>query len=279
MADLNEVSDWSATASDNDNLGGISILGTAPVSNFDNALRELMAQVAATRLARNCAASETRYTTGGTYTHTFDSKSRFFQIEAIGGGGGGGGVDGQGSGTGAAAWGGMSGRYGTSSMYQIGNLTGGTITIGAAGAAGTGSGGGNGGDGGDTIWEDDTRTITWEGGTGGTGAIAKAAKYISAAPAPVASDGSVTGGSNYGTTPYMGDQDPTLGGAPTFNIVSGSGASSPLGTGGGCVGLSSGAGNAAAGRGAGGSGAAVVDASTNYAGGAGSAGMMIVREW
>jgi hypothetical protein len=40
------VLDWSTTAASNSDIGGIAILGTSPVSNFDNALRELMAQVA-----------------------------------------------------------------------------------------------------------------------------------------------------------------------------------------------------------------------------------------
>lgn len=42
----NSVSEWSGTASDNEDVGGISILGDAPPSNFDNALRALMAQIA-----------------------------------------------------------------------------------------------------------------------------------------------------------------------------------------------------------------------------------------
>lgn len=41
-----KVTDWSATASDNEDIGGIGILGTNQRSNFDNAVRELMAQIA-----------------------------------------------------------------------------------------------------------------------------------------------------------------------------------------------------------------------------------------
>lgn len=40
------ITDYSATASNNTDIGGISILGSAPVSNFDGGLRELMAQLA-----------------------------------------------------------------------------------------------------------------------------------------------------------------------------------------------------------------------------------------
>lgn len=39
-----KVTDWSSTASDNEDIGGIGILGTNQRSNFDNAYREGMAQ-------------------------------------------------------------------------------------------------------------------------------------------------------------------------------------------------------------------------------------------
>jgi hypothetical protein len=41
-----KVTDWSETASDNTDIGGTGIQGTNAVQNFDNALRELMAQIA-----------------------------------------------------------------------------------------------------------------------------------------------------------------------------------------------------------------------------------------
>lgn len=40
------IQDWDTTAANNTDVGGINIQGTAPVSNFDNAFREMMAQVA-----------------------------------------------------------------------------------------------------------------------------------------------------------------------------------------------------------------------------------------
>lgn len=43
----NSVSDWSTTAADNTDVGGIAIQGTNNVKNFDDALRETMAQVKA----------------------------------------------------------------------------------------------------------------------------------------------------------------------------------------------------------------------------------------
>ena len=41
----NSVTDWSDTPSNNTDIGGISIVGSADVKNFDNAFREMMAQV------------------------------------------------------------------------------------------------------------------------------------------------------------------------------------------------------------------------------------------
>lgn len=40
------LTDYSTTAASNEDIGGVAILGTSPRSNFDNALRELMSQLA-----------------------------------------------------------------------------------------------------------------------------------------------------------------------------------------------------------------------------------------
>jgi hypothetical protein len=42
----NAVTDWSTTAASNTDVGGINIQGTAPISNFDDAIREIMKQIA-----------------------------------------------------------------------------------------------------------------------------------------------------------------------------------------------------------------------------------------
>lgn len=42
----NVVTDWSTTAASNTDVGGIAIQGTNVISNFDNAMREMMAQIA-----------------------------------------------------------------------------------------------------------------------------------------------------------------------------------------------------------------------------------------
>jgi hypothetical protein len=51
------VTQWDTTAANNTDVGAISIQGTAPVSNFDNAMREMMAQIAT-------------FITGATFTGT-----------------------------------------------------------------------------------------------------------------------------------------------------------------------------------------------------------------
>lgn len=54
-----DVTDWDTTASNNTDIGGTSILGTANVSNFDGALRTLMAQIATAKMI--IAGLETSY--------------------------------------------------------------------------------------------------------------------------------------------------------------------------------------------------------------------------
>lgn len=51
------VTQWDTTAANNTDINSISIQGTAPVSNFDNAMREMMAQIAT-------------FITGATFTST-----------------------------------------------------------------------------------------------------------------------------------------------------------------------------------------------------------------
>ncbi len=50
-----KVDEWDTVPANNADIDGISILGTAPASNMDNALRELMAQIRATPLREDAA--------------------------------------------------------------------------------------------------------------------------------------------------------------------------------------------------------------------------------
>lgn len=62
---INNFDSWYTTAASNTDLGGISILGNAPVSNFDGALREMMKQLKAGVLSLS----------GGTVTGTLAVKN------------------------------------------------------------------------------------------------------------------------------------------------------------------------------------------------------------
>ena len=56
---ITNVDGWSTTANSNSDVGGISIATGMSPSNIDNALREIMAQVAATPLAETAATMRT----------------------------------------------------------------------------------------------------------------------------------------------------------------------------------------------------------------------------
>jgi len=303
------ISEYSQTATSNLDINGVGIAGNDTARNIRPAFQQLMKALAdmnagtalddtfalrnvtdttkvveisaenvptgtiytldAAALFRQGACIETIHTASG--THTFNTASTYFQIEAVGGGGGGGGVDGQGAGNYAAAGGGSSGFYGRSRVLSRGAILTGTIVVGAAGAAGVGLAGGNGGDGGDTTWTDGTNSFTWGGGKGGEGrtAISTGADGYGGLRASVT-------GTLYGFS-SIGDQGKTD--RAQFFMLSGKGGSSGLGSGGCLTGPSSSAGQSGNGYGAGGSGAQAYEGATNYAGGAGSIGLLIVREW
>ena len=50
-----KVDEWDTVPENNADVDGISILGTAPASNMDNALREVMSQIRATPLRQDAA--------------------------------------------------------------------------------------------------------------------------------------------------------------------------------------------------------------------------------
>jgi len=56
-----QIIDWDTTAANNTDVGAIAIQGTSPISNFDNAMREIMAEHAAavTRIVDKAAGSYT----------------------------------------------------------------------------------------------------------------------------------------------------------------------------------------------------------------------------
>lgn len=228
-------------------------------------------------LFRSGAPLETRITASG--THTFAAKTRWYQIEGVGGGGGGGGADGQGIARLAAASGGGSGFFGKTGIIHLSPVTSGAVVIGAAGAAG-GAGGGDGGNGGDTTWTDASITLTFGGGKGGKGATgdtgtAGLAIYPARATSSVVGSVVLTGGAAHNTAGLI--TSPPSGSSAPGVAKGGCGAESPYGTGG--SGGATAVGSDATDYGAGGGGAGVTEVSTNFAGGAGGPGLIIVREW
>lgn len=313
----NEVTAWSPTRALNLDVGGIGIASTDTAGNISPAFQEIMAQIAdvndgttplddtfairnvsdttkvisfsaanvttgtsieidANSVYRYGAPTQTIYVASG--THTFASTTRFFVVEAVGAGGGGGGVDGQGAGKMAAASGGGSGYFGKTPVLTKGAIATGTIVIGAGGAGGSGGGGGStGANGGSTTWDDGTNSLSFGGGRGGIGATADSGGAgIAFSPDTAFFIGNVLlGGTHHNT---MGSVRNGPSGAPTTGDARGGvGGFSPYGR---CaIQSTEGAGVDATGYGAGGGGASVVDLSTNYNGGAGGNGLLIVWEW
>jgi hypothetical protein len=201
---------------------------------------------------------------GTTYTPTAGTGKAI--IHMVGGGGGGGGSSGSNSNVGAAAGGGSGGYL----IKYVSNISGTyTYAIGAAGTAGanTGAAGGNGGN---TTFTNGGTTYTAFGGTGGTGQTAGTALAITAGGAGgvVSTNGDLNDGGDPGANGIR--LSGTVG-------VSGGGGSSPFGGGGAAL-SAAGAGNDGTGRGGGGSGA-LSTANTNRAGGAGTAGVIIIYEY
>lgn len=218
-----------------------------------------------------------QYLTSGTAaTYTTPSNCRALRVICLGGGGGGGGVDGQGAGTAGVGGGGQAGgfveRFITSPQASY------TYTIGAAGTAGAGLSGGNGGDGGTTTFSGGAVSMSAGGGAGANGRLASSATGArglagTGGGAATGGDLNVTGQAGVSAFTYSGVQTSTPDG----------GSCMPYGTcgrGGTVNGTTGGlAGTAGAGYGAGGGGGCVVAETTNYAGGAGAPGVIIVEEY
>jgi hypothetical protein len=206
--------------------------------------------------------------TVGNYTPT--SGTTAILIQGVGGGGGGGGGD-QGTGTQGVGGGGGSGQY--VQHYETGIGAGPyTVTYGAAGAGGA-AGNTPGGDGGDSTFIVSV-SVTANGGSGGQSMAA--ANFASYAAGGAAGTGTSNANlSSQGNTPgENGSRDSAT------QQCSGSGGSSPLGSGGTAIFNTSAVGNPGLGLGAGGGGANATDAGgVDRAGGAGTAGGWLVFEY
>ena len=194
------------------------------------------------------------------------SDTKNIEFTAVGAGGGGGGVDGQGVGTSAVASAGGGGGSALIIKTIIDSSY--NITIGAGGAGGA-AGVNNGSVGGNTTIVSTNVNISANGGLAGTGTLAVSGNSLTLSGI----GGTATGGDNN----FAGDD------GNVSSIVSGSIASTGD-SGAGIVGGSKkGATNAAGfngvSPGSGGSGAGVSGGATNFAGGNGANGIVIVKEF
>lgn len=212
------------------------------------------------------------FTANGTWTAP--SGCRSVEVTVVGGGGGGGGVDGIAS-YGAAGGGG--GGAGTAIKIITSSTFGATetITIGSGGSGGAGSGGGNGSTGGDSSFGSH---CTGQGGFGGTGRQATSSSFTNATFSNGGSGGmgsngdiNLRGGPGGKGSAAGTSTNETNGGVGGNSFLAGG----PQGIGGDNAGRDAYTG----GYGAGGSGASVNDTSSNYAGGDGGDGIVIVREY
>jgi hypothetical protein len=208
----------------------------------------------------------TTFTVYGSGTYTKPTGLRALIVEVVGGGGGGGGVDGQ-----AAAWG--AGAGGGAGGYckdyideaDIGATE--TMTVGAGGTGGA-AGPNNGAAGSTSSFGSHCQAT---GGSGGAGNIATATTFIS-----VGSSGGVGSG---GDINAKGGQGRGAIGIGFGTVYSGKGGMSFFGEGGSSViGDSNGEDAVAGSYGAGGSGACADSIATNYSGGDGAAGVIVVTE-
>jgi len=209
-------------------------------------------------------------TTEYTASTTWTMPENFIGLycEAQGGGGGGGGVD-VGVGESATGGGGAGGAYEAKAFRKRELTRTEAITIGAAGAAGA-STGGNGGDGGDTSFGS---YVVAPGGKGGGGATTDGGTGAAGA-----------GGSASGSQVNRSG-DAGLTAVPLSPILTAPGGNSALGWGGKPRLAIAGeitaalAGRDGTGFGAGGGGAAAAADGTGRAGGAGTAGKLILHVW
>ena len=209
------------------------------------------------------AVNEYRYTSNGTYTPNADTVR--IDITAIGGGGGGGGSDGQGAGTNALANHGGGGGYSYKSTSTIDASY--AIVIGSGGTGGA-TGDNDGTAGGATTVTSTSQTIS--GGGGGLGEGITGAGGLSFI-------GSTDGGASSGGDINVKGSPSIVGIASAGNAQSyGSSGSSYLG-GGMVAGVGDGV-NATS-IGVGGTGGGSVQIATNYAGGDGADGIVIIKEY
>ncbi len=199
-------------------------------------------------------------------SYTPPSGCNGIDVELIGAGAGGGGASSTSS-EASAGGGGAAGSYARKYFANPGSSAL-TYAIGAAGAAGVAAAG-TGGTGGDTTFAVGVTTVTAKGGLGGVGqAHGTTLAAVLGGAGVVATSGDVNG------CGAPGEHGTRLSGTVA---VSGNGGSTRVGSG-GTSRITEGVGNDGVGYGAGGGGAVSLGAS-DRAGGAGTAGLIVIREY
>jgi hypothetical protein len=210
------------------------------------------------------------FNTAGTFTYTPTSGTNTIDGDIVAGGGGGGGTTTTGAGTVSSGGGGGSGAR---AKFKVSSPTTTTVTIGAGGTGGAVAGG-MGGTGGTSSFG--TLAVV-SGGTGGQGGAATAGPGFSSTGG---GGTTITGSAVY--ISRKGDQGSPASIYSTAANISGAGASSLYGAGGGpsgVIGTGAYAGQNASGNGSGGAGASISVSSTAQIGGAGSPGICIIYEY
>lgn len=271
-------------------ITGGAITGITDLAIADGGTGASTAAAARTNLSTTGNLFQTTAITSST-TFNFHADTKFYRVKMIGGGGGGGSAGDNSNITDrvAPASGGGSGAYCEGFFAKTASTA--TVVIGAAGAGGTL--GNSGSAGGDTTFNDGTESLSAGGGNAGVGAIETATAAFREASG---ARGSATGGNILNRPGYRGDDGLGINnaGASTTAIAKGgNGARTDFGDGGkgGAARATSGAtengqaGADAVGYGSGGGGACWVYTSggataiTNYDGGDGAPGLVIVEEY
>jgi hypothetical protein len=206
-------------------------------------------------------------TASGTYTPTSGTKSVI--VECLGGGGGGGGCAANPASQASGGQGGGAGAYGVG--YFTTGFSGVTLTIGTAGTAGT-AGVNDGGAGGITSFGS---LLSVSGGLGGKSG--QTLGLVAIGQTATNNISTITGANLY-SVPGDDGWSGILAKTVSPGNISGKGASSRYGKGGSSV-STQGDGLAASGRGAGGSGGISYASGAAQAGGAGTAGIIVVWEY
>lgn len=293
------TSDYDGTPANNTAINGINIQGSSAVLNFDNAFRQIMADIA--NEDRWATAETDRYRrmpdrdliTATDVAWAYSEDCVLADVFILGGGGGSGYCTATGNTTAGATAGGNGGgwvraRIDVAALRVTQAISQPTtsITIGAGGSGGVGGTSTAATDGGDTIYADGTTTLTADGGVASGSLNSLSQAFLSHIPTAqtTTSGGYIRKNGELGS-PGIATGDRVDNSVSFQTAMSGKGGDSPYGTGGhpqkisGSSGATA-AGAVGAGYGAGASGSANIHNTGGSAdGAAGTSGLCIIVEY